>query len=419
MPLPRTPPEKGNAPKRPHTFGPYQAFPDGTPLPPTLDTPSIPYPSSQSDPTPTRVSSKPTMLIPPPGLQPLAEGDTLEEMEIDGGLHADAEEEPGEKGMDIDEPASLASKPSQSDAPHASSEPKPSSRAPRSSTRPTSRPSSSQTQPQPDVAPTTPRRRSRRVTVNPETDSPETLRPPPNAFSTPKPSEIEHQPSPSRLTRATTPAGTTREQLLAAPAVPIDDGDETRYGRYYEALVRPLRIQTLGQGIGRLKLDDMAQCYPLIAAETPDGLRSAWESMLEQVRGEAMDGAYSLFEEYRMRHKLQRFADTVDDGLRWNEEHPGESRPDAWRPDLTPQVLSTACNLGVYDESWRMLREEYLSLTKECGERLKRVHAKRDQLASLDNGVSDAVLELGKTNALFEGFPSTAMLEWAEDVGAE
>jgi hypothetical protein len=95
--------------------------------------------------------------------------------------------------------------------------------------------------------------------------------------------------------------------------------------------VRPLRIQTLGQGIGRLKLADMAQCWPLIAAETPDGLKSVWESMLQQVREEAMDGAYALFEEYRMSKKLRQFADAVDSGVRWKEEHPGESRPDSWR----------------------------------------------------------------------------------------
>ncbi|GMK57865.1 hypothetical protein CspeluHIS016_0406990 [Cutaneotrichosporon spelunceum] len=316
----------------------------------------------------------------------------MEEMEIEEGLAAAEQAEEGD--MDLDE---LAQPPLD---------------------KPSQAPSETPPQPQPD--PTTPRRRSRRITVNPQFDSPpETLRPPPNAFSTPKPADADNEPTPSRLTRATTPAGTTREQLLATPAVPIDDGDETRYGRYYEALVRPLRIQTLGQGIGRLKFEDMAQCYPLIAAETPDGLRAAWESTLDQVRGEAMEGAYSLFEEYRMARKLQRLADTVDDGLRWKAEHPGVVPPGAWRPDLTPQVLSTAANLGVYDESWRMLREEYLSLTTECGERLKRVEDKRAQLASLDNGVSDAVLELSKTNALFEDFPTIAMLEWAEDVGAE
>lgn len=32
------------------------------------------------------------------------------------------------------------------------------------------------------------------------------------------------------------------------------------------------------------------------------------------------------------------------------------------RPDLKPQVITTAANLAVYDESWRVLREEYLEV---------------------------------------------------------
>ncbi|BEI86629.1 hypothetical protein CcaverHIS002_0609160 [Cutaneotrichosporon cavernicola] len=374
------------------------------------------------------------MLVPAPSLHLLEGGDTMEEMEIEEGLAGGEEGKEDERGgMDVDEPVPSQPQLEQPSQPQLEQPSQPPSQTPPDGSQPSeaahsSRPSSyPSSQPLPFLVPaqsqidtTTPRRRSRRITTNPQFDSPpETIRPPVNAFSTPRPAEAESEPTPSRLTRATTPAGTTREQLLATPAVPIDDGDETRYGRYYEALVRPLRIQTLGQGIGRLKFDDMAQCYPLIAAETPDGLRAAWESTLDQVRGEAMDGAYSLFDEYRMARKLQRFADTVDDALQWKAEHPGVTPPGAWRPDLTPQVLSTAANLGVYDESWRMLREEYLSLTTECGERLKRVEEKRAQLAALDSGVSDAVLELSKTNALFEDFPTTAMLEWAEDVGAE
>lgn len=69
---------------------------------------------------------------------------------------------------------------------------------------------------------------------------------------------------------------------------------------------------------------------------------------------------------------------------------------DKCRPDLTPFTISTGTNLEVYDQSWAELREEYLALTKECGDRMKAVQEKRERLANVDNGVSDSVVELAK-----------------------
>lgn len=73
---------------------------------------------------------------------------------------------------------------------------------------------------------------------------------------------------------------------------------------------------------------------------------------------------------------------------------------DVLRPDLTPFTISTGTNLEVYDQSWAELREEYLALAKECGDRMKAVQEKRERLANVDNGVSDSVVELAKVSYL-------------------
>lgn len=52
----------------------------------------------------------------------------------------------------------------------------------------------------------------------------------------------------------------------------------------------------------------------------------------------------------------------------------------------------------MYDQSWAELREEYLALAKECGDRMKAVQEKRERLANVDNGVSDSVVELAKVS---------------------
>jgi hypothetical protein len=87
----------------------------------------------------------------------------------------------------------------------------------------------------------------------------------------------------------------------------------------------------------------------------------------------------------------------IDDARAWAAAHPGEGRPDAWRPDLTPYVRSTATNLELYDKKWSSLRDEYNELVGECVELSERVQAKRDQLER-DNGVADSVGELAQVS---------------------
>lgn len=358
MPLLRTPPEKGKIAKRAHTFDPENAFPDSTPLPPDLLTPGL-FPSSaqgssqrssqrssQPDPTPTRGPSLKSSVIPPASsLQPLdehaeQEQDAEEEMEIEHDL-AGGEAMEVEPEVEPEQPAeSTPVTSSRSQAhPEPESHPQPPQTPP---AEPRPQPAqSSEPQPAPtsqpaahDLEPTTPRRRSRRLTVHP--DSPPThVRPPTNAFSTPGKRPADPSTTPGRLTRARTPGGPstppTRAELLDVPPVPIDDGDESAYGRYYEVLVRTLRINTLGQGLGRLTLEQMNECYPLLAKERPEGMRNMWEQLLEQVRTSTLEGAYALFDEYRISRRLQMFADIVDEGVKWKEERPGEGRKDAWR----------------------------------------------------------------------------------------
>jgi hypothetical protein len=71
-----------------------------------------------------------------------------------------------------------------------------------------------------------------------------------------------------------------------------------------------------------------------------------------------------LIEDYRIPRRMRAFADMVDDARTWAAEHPGEARPDAWGPDLTPFVMSAGANLELYDERWVQMRDEYRDVSE-------------------------------------------------------
>lgn len=137
----------------------------------------------------------------------------------------------------------------------------------------------------------------------------------------------------------------------------------------------------------------MKECYPLLAAEKPEMFENVWTSMLHELRDKTLvsymcavgclhldcftdhgftcevtadrqTGAMKLIEDYRIPRRLQAFGNMMDEARAWAAEHPGEGRPDAWRPDATPFVLSAGANLELYDENWGMLRDEYRQVSR-------------------------------------------------------
>lgn len=76
-------------------------------------------------------------------------------------------------------------------------------------------------------------------------------------------------------------------------------------------------------------------------------------------------GAYELLDDYKVPKRLLQYASIIEDAKAWEEEHPGEARPDAWRPDLTPAIISTGTNLEVYDDAWASLRETYTEVSRQ------------------------------------------------------
>lgn len=73
---------------------------------------------------------------------------------------------------------------------------------------------------------------------------------PADPLSPDDPSEVTRTPRTPRdrrMSRARTPA-----EVVSEPPVPIRDTDEAEYGKYYEALSRALRINTIDKGLSKL-----------------------------------------------------------------------------------------------------------------------------------------------------------------------
>lgn len=273
MPLARTPPQKGPAPVKPsreHTFSPSQAFPDGTPLPPEMRSES----ESESQHTPTPAASARSS-----GPVPTPWPESHEDMRVPSALQRQEAEDADE--MDID--AELEATPR---APKHPQQATPSQPVPSSSKAIPRSPSPSSVPVNVLVMPTTPsgRRKSRRQTRDPELLAEETAESQSEALGEPRPVSVSPEPeddhphptetptrkrqrkskggsteeqeapppvTPRRVSRAVTPARTPAE-VLAEPAVPVTDAEEAQYGKYYEALVRTLRINAIDRGLSRL-----------------------------------------------------------------------------------------------------------------------------------------------------------------------
>ncbi|EJT45263.1 hypothetical protein A1Q1_06401 [Trichosporon asahii var. asahii CBS 2479] len=377
MPLARTPPRgTGNVNHRAHTFSPSQAYPDG--VPPTEPAPisrggglARTPPPGAPQPQPTsrgkekqhegmdveeerpseRRRSRRSIAQPDPPEQPeeVSDEDDREEPKVEEddreGEEDTQDDRPGEAEVaveiEVEEDVEV----------HAPPHTPPPQRAPS----------------QPAVTPgRTPR--APRASYHPA----DPLSPDDPSESTRTP----RTPRDRRMSRARTPA-----EVVSEPPVPIRDTDEAEYGKYYETLSRALRINTIDKGLSKLTRAihcSRRRSQSRSATSGPTCCTSSGRTVLVPKR-------------------LRTLAQVVDEANAWKESS-SEGRPDAWRPDLTPFTISTGTNLEVYDQSWAELREEYLALTKECGERMKTIQEKRERLANVDNGVSDSVVELAKVS---------------------
>lgn len=284
MPLARTPPQKGPAPvhhNREHTFSPSQAFPDGTPLPSGLlpgsqeaiiHTPTPTQPRTSGPvPTPWPQSHEDTRVPSALKRQAPASGDDEDEMDIDADLDttpkASRQQQP---------PPSLGTGHAEIAA----------------STRSPSPPPVVVNLPPVPATPTG-RRKSRRQTRDPEVLAEEAAASQADALSEAQPISVspethnvstaeQHPETPARKRqrksqadigvrsaddlavsvppvtprrasrgRVVTP-GRTPAQVVAEPAVPVTDAEEAQFGKYYEALVRTLKINAIDRGLSRL-----------------------------------------------------------------------------------------------------------------------------------------------------------------------
>ncbi|KAL1411599.1 hypothetical protein Q8F55_002563 [Vanrija albida] len=355
MGLTRTPPKQATHTRREDTFSPSQAFAPASRL--ARSPAGAPHTDPEED-----------------------------EMEVDAGLGAVPEE-----AMDMDEGAEVE-------------EPEPAPPAPAPQLASSSR-----------AAPRTPAPKAKPprtpAAAEPVTPGP---RRPPRKSQLPAPS-----PEPAPVTPRAAPAQTphrTPAQVLAEPARPVQGADDAGWGRYYETLVLVLKNNTVDKGLSKWTLDNLRECYPLLADAMPETMAAVWQQTSHAMREQTLEGANALLAEYKVPRRLQTFGQVIAEGREWAQEHPGEGRPDAWRPDLTPYVISAGTNLEVYDVSWKMLRDEYEEVAKSAKERYARVLEKQARLAELESGVADGVVELSQANALLKGFPTPEMLVWAEDV---
>ncbi|GFZ46816.1 hypothetical protein JCM24511_04036 [Saitozyma sp. JCM 24511] len=296
--------------------------------------------------------------------------------------------------MEVDEPAPIAAVPSVAEVPEVPEAPEVAEVV-----QPVAGPSTPG--PKPAIASTTPRPFAQ-ISSAP--------------LATPAAAPAPVTPAPKTAPRSTrkTPAQSAQAaQVLDTPAVPIP-GDILEYGRRWESTMNTLEL-AVRAGAQKWTARDLESCLPLLAKKNPEAMKDVWANSSISMRTIIMNHANTLMNDYKAGPALQLIEQVVDDA-KAHAAKSSEPRPDAWRPDRSPFALTAATNLPIYDEAYARLREEYIHLHEDCSTRYASIVAKQDMLQKLEGSVSEGVVDLEKTIQLLEGFPTTDMQNWTEEV---
>ncbi|WWD17053.1 hypothetical protein CI109_101490 [Kwoniella shandongensis] len=218
-----------------------------------------------------------------------------------------------------------------------------------------------------------------------------------------------------------TPRSRSRRQTnpLPDPPAPIPLDEPMEYGRRYQLTMETLD-RAVKAGAQRWTVDHFNGCFPTISKQMPTAMENAWLQASLSMRQNILDNAQPLLSHYNVGPALQAIDEVDKEAREYAKSNPpreagaSSSRPDAWRPNVSPHALVAATVLPIYDEAYQKLREEYLELHKDCTDRYASILSKQATLKNLESSVSDGVVELDKTIKILEKLPTEDMMLWTE-----
>ncbi|WWC69939.1 uncharacterized protein I206_103883 [Kwoniella pini CBS 10737] len=248
---------------------------------------------------------------------------------------------------------------------------------------------------------------------------------------TPPTGSLSAQAGPSNIHPPTTPSSQpsipktprsrrkTMEPLPSPPRPQALQEEEYEFGRRYQLTMETLE-RAVKAGAQRWTTEHLKGCFPLLTKELGRPMEDVCFSASQTMRSNILVHAHSHLDHYKVGPAL-RAIDEVDkearDYLRANppDSESGKlGRPDAWRPDVTPNALVASSVLPIYDEAYAKLREEYLEMRNYCSEKYKSIVEKQNQLNEIENGVADGVIDLEKTIEILDDLPVEDMMIWTE-----
>ncbi|WWC61912.1 uncharacterized protein I303_104498 [Kwoniella dejecticola CBS 10117] len=211
----------------------------------------------------------------------------------------------------------------------------------------------------------------------------------------------------------------TMEPLPSPPRPQALQEEEYEFGRRYQLTLETLE-RAVKAGAQRWTADHLRGCFPLLSQASRQPIEDVCVAASQSMRKNILEHAHSHLEHYKVGPAL-RAIDEVDKEARdYLKTNPPDSevgkmgRPDAWRPDVTPNALVAATVLPTYDEAYAKLREEYLDLHNYCSDKYKSIVEKQNLLNELENGVADGVVDLDKTIEILDNLPVEDMMIWTE-----
>ncbi|ORX35681.1 hypothetical protein BD324DRAFT_631119 [Kockovaella imperatae] len=251
-----------------------------------------------------------------------------------------------------------------------------------------------------------------------------------NTFETPgQGNEGEAGPSQDMDVEATRTPRSTRKNRPSAQK-PMEDvsgmdleGDESieegEYGRRWRKTMETLELATKAAA-QKWTAKDLKQSFPSLAEDDSGEMDAIWLQAAQTMRERLLELGMDVMKHYKVPSSLQQIDQVVKEGETYAQEHRKDKhgRRDAWRPDITPEILTAATQLPLYDETHARIRDEYVLLHEDCRKRYLSILEKQARLDEMEGGVAEGIAELEKTISLLGGFPSEEMMVWMEESSA-
>ncbi|KZO95308.1 hypothetical protein CALVIDRAFT_599112 [Calocera viscosa TUFC12733] len=214
----------------------------------------------------------------------------------------------------------------------------------------------------------------------------------------------------SQTPEASTSQPATEQVDVPIPAIDPLEGHSKRFEYFYKAL--KLASQKLST---KWTEDDIAQCFPTWAKESPQGVAQVRVQIGEHIRDQIVEQSTAILNSYRAADGIDTLAGVIADAKERLKEGNADG-PDVWREGLTPKILVQARTGRVLKEEKERLEGLLNELQEENAQLYASLEEKRTQRKEISKQLDTYLTGLDEAIEQANNLPLDDVNEWMETV---